>query len=563
MRTTLLICPLLALTACEGVDAKGLGLRESGMAAARPPLLLNWDASRVPSSDLMLIKLGPKSATFTAASGVVTEGATGTGIRTLGLGPTQMGDQDVVSRMMATSAAPIEVVAAFKDDSEFIAFAWFPTDQRIVLRSGGVNQVLVTRTAVRALRTWHNLGLRVRQNGTDSLEIEATINGVPVLNTVANGIGLSSEGRGGFGVRGPSKVDYLKLWGCPTDQTFDGSACVPGNAPPQVSLLSPRDADLVSGAVEVLAELTDDHGVDHADLLVDGTLVQTLATAPFSFAWNSCDSGDGPHTLTVRATDTGGLTREASIGVTASAILLAGWPGDDKAVLSWSANCPGTVTSFRLYWSNAPGVSSASTPIDSVNSPSSHNGLVSGSPRYFRIARISGTSVAGLSNEVVITPHSCTDGVQDGEETGKDCGGPACRPCAQGEWWSRPATWSGSGSWSTTTDVALDTVKDLHWQRVQSSSSYTWTNAIAYCDSLVLGGYSDWRLPTVMELMSIMDYGRTPKVNPTLFPNTSATTTWTIAPYAQNPELAWLILFDSGLVGTGYKTSPRAVRCVR
>ena len=45
------------------------------------------------------------------------------------------------------------------------------------------------------------------------------------------------------------------------------------------------------------------------------------------------------------------------------------------------------------------------------------------------------------------------------------------------------------------------------------------------CGSLNLGGYSDWRLPTKKELMSIVDYSIPypgPTINTTYFPNTNS-----------------------------------------
>ena len=37
----------------------------------------------------------------------------------------------------------------------------------------------------------------------------------------------------------------------------------------------------------------------------------------------------------------------------------------------------------------------------------------------------------------------------------------------------------------------------------------TWGEALRYCDRLDFAGHSDWRLPNVTELVSIVDYGRT------------------------------------------------------
>ena len=58
----------------------------------------------------------------------------------------------------------------------------------------------------------------------------------------------------------------------------------------------------------------------------------------------------------------------------------------------------------------------------------------------------------------------------------------------------------------TVTDLATG----LTWQKADSGAGMTWSNALAYAESLSLGGYQDWRLPDVKELQSIVDYARSP-----------------------------------------------------
>lgn len=58
-----------------------------------------------------------------------------------------------------------------------------------------------------------------------------------------------------------------------------------------------------------------------------------------------------------------------------------------------------------------------------------------------------------------------------------------------------------------------DQVTGLTWQAEHSEPS-SWDDAVAGAESLQLGGYDDWRLPTIAELYSLVDYsgvvGRTP-----------------------------------------------------
>jgi hypothetical protein len=53
--------------------------------------------------------------------------------------------------------------------------------------------------------------------------------------------------------------------------------------------------------------------------------------------------------------------------------------------------------------------------------------------------------------------------------------------------------------------TVTDNRTGLVWQRV-NSAAMVWTSAASYCDSLVLGGQSDWRLPNIKELYSLIDF---------------------------------------------------------
>ncbi len=54
-----------------------------------------------------------------------------------------------------------------------------------------------------------------------------------------------------------------------------------------------------------------------------------------------------------------------------------------------------------------------------------------------------------------------------------------------------------------------DRLTGLMWEKLPDNSAHTWVNAfgrIAALNSQKLGGYSDWRLPNVLELKSIINY---------------------------------------------------------
>ena len=68
--------------------------------------------------------------------------------------------------------------------------------------------------------------------------------------------------------------------------------------------------------------------------------------------------------------------------------------------------------------------------------------------------------------------------------------------------------------------IVIDNNIGMMWQQKISSENRSIGTAQMYCDNLVYGGYSDWRLPTYEEFMTIADYGRySPAVNTEYFPD--------------------------------------------
>ena len=53
--------------------------------------------------------------------------------------------------------------------------------------------------------------------------------------------------------------------------------------------------------------------------------------------------------------------------------------------------------------------------------------------------------------------------------------------------------------------TVTDTITSLMWQQTDGGEM-TIENAIIYCNTLTLGGYTDWRLPNCHELFSILNH---------------------------------------------------------
>lgn len=80
-----------------------------------------------------------------------------------------------------------------------------------------------------------------------------------------------------------------------------------------------------------------------------------------------------------------------------------------------------------------------------------------------------------------------------------------------------------------------------------------------------LCGLSNWRLPTIQELQSIVDYS-VPLPNPTIdmnfFPYSSNEIYWSQSPYTKNKNDMWALYFNDGSLFDQTKTTQSAVRLV-
>ena len=115
-----------------------------------------------------------------------------------------------------------------------------------------------------------------------------------------------------------------------------------------------------------------------------------------------------------------------------------------------------------------------------------------------------------------------------------------------------------------------DNVTGLMLQQADGGEM-TIENAVSYCDNLVLGGFSDWRLPTKQESMSILNLDKNnPALNTVYFTNTNAEYWWTSTVNYANPNSIWITNAGGG-TGPKLKTEtisagglksfhPRAVR---
>ena len=108
--------------------------------------------------------------------------------------------------------------------------------------------------------------------------------------------------------------------------------------------------------------------------------------------------------------------------------------------------------------------------------------------------------------------------------------------------------------------TVTDTKTGLMWEYEPPTERRTWDDAHTYCAALQLGGHTDWRLPTIEELCTIIDYARH---SPACALPTVAYSYWSATTVADFSGFAWLVDFNDGLVDVNDENNLNGVRAVR
>ena len=97
-----------------------------------------------------------------------------------------------------------------------------------------------------------------------------------------------------------------------------------------------------------------------------------------------------------------------------------------------------------------------------------------------------------------------------------------------------------------------------------STKAMNWKQALEHAESHAFAGYSDWRVPNIKELRSLVARNRyEPSINSTRFPNTSGEWFWSASPYAHDHDDALVVDFKYGYDGYYNRNGTTRVRLVR
>ena len=122
-------------------------------------------------------------------------------------------------------------------------------------------------------------------------------------------------------------------------------------------------------------------------------------------------------------------------------------------------------------------------------------------------------------------------------------------------------------------DALVDKHTQLMWQRCSLGQKWNgstcigsplrmeWDHAASHRDDRC--GFSDWHLPQLSELESLLTEGVMPAIDLEAFPNTPAGSFWTWAESKNDPRQAWYVNFGRGATHQVFKDSRFHVRLVR
>jgi len=145
------------------------------------------------------------------------------------------------------------------------------------------------------------------------------------------------------------------------------------------------------------------------------------------------------------------------------------------------------------------------------------------------------------------------------------CATGACAPDRRWIQWipttdSRPP---GSFMVDTLADTVTDLATGLVWQRSPGTTLRPRSASAVYCSGLSQAG-GGWRLPTRIELLSIVDLGRNPAVDTGAFAyNGSTYPFWTASDFRDTAGYAWTVSFTYGRNDPKPASGPGRSWCVR
>lgn len=113
--------------------------------------------------------------------------------------------------------------------------------------------------------------------------------------------------------------------------------------------------------------------------------------------------------------------------------------------------------------------------------------------------------------------------------------------------------------------IVIDNTTGLIWQDDNDAKTVTktWEAAKRHCQNLILGGYTNWRLPTIKELQTLLDFSKyAPSIDGEFQNVNTLYSYWSFTNNVGDTFYAWFVNFYYGNSRNYRKTNNGYVRCV-
>ena len=209
-----------------------------------------------------------------------------------------------------------------------------------------------------------------------------------------------------------------------------------------------------------------------------------------------------------------GSPPSAPTGVTATV-------SDGQATISWDA--VSNATSYNIYWSTTSGVTkSTGTKISNITSPYTHTGRTNGTTYYYVVTVVNDFGESAESSQLSVIPQAPIRLPKTGQTTCYDNSGiiVACAGTGQDGDLQRGVAWPSPRFTDNGDGTVTDNLTGLVWTKdgnapgpvaCSPATLKTWQGALDYVACLNTNnylGYTDWRLPNINELRSLVHAGQ-------------------------------------------------------
>ena len=114
-------------------------------------------------------------------------------------------------------------------------------------------------------------------------------------------------------------------------------------------------------------------------------------------------------------------------------------------------------------------------------------------------------------------------------------------------------------------NIVIDKTTNLMWQDNSDTTDYleTITMSKTYCNNLILNSYTNWKMPTVKQLQTIIDVTKKKYTVKKQFKYTKQNKYWSLTPNINIEDKYWYVDFEKGIVEFDKKEQEYSIRCVR